>query len=171
MLWGLLTKERSPCIIRYGVGLLTGLRRNWERWIGTSLGSCWQSITRCIPKNTWIGYERSGKRETRSGWKMDSLENKSLVFIATEKLVGSWAKASGMEESEECKLLWNLPIQTDHKTGRNKLVIVFIDKNERGWLIINIACPFRRLNGVAQRSEFPCGPLDLNSWPKFSVTN
>ena len=35
------------------------------------------------------------------------------------------------EESEECKLLWDFPIQTDHKIEHNRPDNVAVDKKER----------------------------------------
>ena len=34
------------------------------------------------------------------------------------------------EESEECKLLWDFPIQTDHNIEHNRPDIVAVDKKE-----------------------------------------
>ena len=36
-----------------------------------------------------------------------------------------------VEESEECKLLWDFPIQTDHKIEHNRPDIEAVDKKER----------------------------------------
>ena len=35
------------------------------------------------------------------------------------------------EESEECKLLWDFPLPTDHKIEHNRPDIVAVDKKER----------------------------------------
>ena len=40
-------------------------------------------------------------------------------------------KPKPAEESEECKLLWDFPIQTDHKIEHNRPDIVAVDKKER----------------------------------------
>ena len=45
-------------------------------------------------------------------------------------------------ENERTKLLWDFPIQTDHKLDHNKPDLVLYDKQNRECLIIDVACPF-----------------------------
>ena len=49
------------------------------------------------------------------------------------------------------KLLWDFPIQTDHKIEHNRPDIIVIDKKERNCTIINIACPFDR--GISHKKK------------------
>ena len=44
-------------------------------------------------------------------------------------------------ECTKNKLLWDLKIQTDNKIEHNKPDIMVLDKIERKWLIIDVACP------------------------------
>ena len=44
-------------------------------------------------------------------------------------------------ECTKNKLLWDLKIQTDNKIEHNKADIMVLDKIERKWLIIDVACP------------------------------
>ena len=44
-------------------------------------------------------------------------------------------------ESTNNKLLWDFKIQTDNKIEHNKPDIVILDKIERKFLIIDVACP------------------------------
>ena len=46
-----------------------------------------------------------------------------------------------MCESTNNKLLWDFKIQTDNKIEHNKPAIVILDKIERKFLIIDVACP------------------------------
>ena len=46
-----------------------------------------------------------------------------------------------MCESTNNKLLWDFKIQTDNKIEHNKPDIVILDKIERKFLIIDVACP------------------------------
>ena len=45
-------------------------------------------------------------------------------------------------ENEDCKLLWDFPIQTDKKLDHNKPDIVCVDKKAQETLLIDPACPF-----------------------------
>ena len=45
-------------------------------------------------------------------------------------------------ESEDCKILWNFPIQTDKNLGYNRLYITFIEKKSNKCLLIDSACLF-----------------------------
>ena len=46
-----------------------------------------------------------------------------------------------MYECTKNKLLWDLKIQTDNKIEHNNPVIMVLDKIERKWKIIDVACP------------------------------
>ena len=45
-------------------------------------------------------------------------------------------------ESEECKILWDFPIQTDKKLEHNSPDITVIEKKTKKCLLIDPACPF-----------------------------
>ena len=45
-------------------------------------------------------------------------------------------------ENEVAKILWDFPIQTDHRLEHNKPDIVYIDKMGKTCYIIDVACPF-----------------------------
>ena len=45
-------------------------------------------------------------------------------------------------DSEKYKLLWDFKIQTDQRMDHDKPDIVFLNKEERPCLIIDVACPF-----------------------------
>ena len=51
-------------------------------------------------------------------------------------------KPESVIETEHHKILWDFPIQTDHRLEHNKPDIVVVDKVERSCLVIDIACPF-----------------------------
>ena len=45
-------------------------------------------------------------------------------------------------ESENCKILWNFPIQTDKTLEHNRPDITFTDKKSKKCILIDPACPF-----------------------------
>ena len=45
-------------------------------------------------------------------------------------------------ESEECKILWDFPIQTDKTLEHNRPGITVIEKKTKKYLLIDPACPF-----------------------------
>ena len=45
-------------------------------------------------------------------------------------------------ESEECKILWDFPIQTDKTLEHNRPDITVIEKKTKKYLLIDPACPF-----------------------------
>ena len=45
-------------------------------------------------------------------------------------------------ENQQVKLLWDFPIQTDHRLEHNKPDIVLVKKSEKECCIIEVACPF-----------------------------
>ena len=45
-------------------------------------------------------------------------------------------------ESEICKILWHLPLQTDKTLEHNRRDITAIDKKNRKFILIDPACPF-----------------------------
>ena len=45
-------------------------------------------------------------------------------------------------ESEDCKILWDFPIQTDKTLKHNRPDITVIDKKSKNCLLIDPACPF-----------------------------
>ena len=47
-----------------------------------------------------------------------------------------------MIETDEVKLLWDFPIQTDNKLDHNRPDIVVENKSSRSCLLMDIACPF-----------------------------
>ena len=51
-------------------------------------------------------------------------------------------KTEKVIETDEIKLLWDFPIQTDHKLEHNKPDLVYIDKRDKKCKIIDVACPF-----------------------------
>ena len=53
-----------------------------------------------------------------------------------------WYNNNNNNNNNNKKLLWDFPIQTDHKIEHDRPDIVAIDKKKRNCIIINIACPF-----------------------------
>ena len=45
-------------------------------------------------------------------------------------------------ENDECKMLWDFPIQTDKKMKHNKSDITVVDKKNHMTLLIDPTCPF-----------------------------
>ena len=45
-------------------------------------------------------------------------------------------------ENEHAKILWDFPIQTDHRLDHNKPDVVLVKKEEKECFIIDVACPF-----------------------------
>ena len=45
-------------------------------------------------------------------------------------------------ESEDCKILWDFPVQSDKTIEHNRLDITVIDKKSKKYLLIDPACPF-----------------------------
>ena len=45
-------------------------------------------------------------------------------------------------ESENCKILWDFPIQTDKTLEHNRPDITVIDKKSKKCMLIDPACPF-----------------------------
>ena len=45
-------------------------------------------------------------------------------------------------ENEDCKLLWDFPIQTDKKLSHNKPDITVVNKKAATTLLIDPSCPF-----------------------------
>ena len=45
-------------------------------------------------------------------------------------------------ESEDCRILWDFPIQTDKTLEHNRQDITVIDKKSKKYLLIDPACPF-----------------------------
>ena len=45
-------------------------------------------------------------------------------------------------ESEDCRILWDFPIQTDKTLQHNRQDITVIDKKSKKYLLIDPACPF-----------------------------
>ena len=66
-----------------------------------------------------------------------------LVFtgLLNEKVKWFQIKPNPVLENERYKLLWNLSIQTDHQLMHNKPDIVYINKEEKSAMIIDIAIP------------------------------
>ena len=60
---------------------------------------------------------------------MCSLETLSKVWFCSQNCYDHGPKQ--VEESDECKLLWDFPIQADHKIEHNKPDIVVVNKKER----------------------------------------
>ena len=56
----------------------------------------------------------------------------------------SWYKHTPekVSETDEVKLLWDLPIQTDNKLDHNRPDIVVVNKSRRSCLLVDIVCPF-----------------------------
>ena len=44
-------------------------------------------------------------------------------------------------ENEDCKILWDISIQTDHVIGARRPVLVVVDKKEKSCKIIDFAVP------------------------------
>ena len=44
--------------------------------------------------------------------------------------------------TEDIRLLWDFPVQTDNRLQHNRPDIVFENKKDRSCLLINISCPF-----------------------------
>ena len=56
----------------------------------------------------------------------------------------SWYKHTPEKviETDEFKLLWDFPIQTDNKLDHNRPDIVIVNKSRWSCLLVDIACPF-----------------------------
>ena len=66
-----------------------------------------------------------------------------LLFtgLLNERIKWFQIKPNPVLENERYKILWNLSIQTDHQLMHNKPDIVYIDKEEKSAMIIDIAIP------------------------------
>ena len=51
-------------------------------------------------------------------------------------------KVENVIVTEDIRLLWDFPIQTDHRLEHNRPDIVFENKKDRSCLLIDISCPF-----------------------------
>ena len=51
-------------------------------------------------------------------------------------------KVESVIVTEDLRLLWDFPIQTDHRLEHNRPDIVFENKKDRSCLLIDISCPF-----------------------------
>ena len=64
-------------------------------------------------------------------------------------------------ESEECKILWDFPIQTDKTPEHNRPDITVIAKKSKKCLLIDLACPFD--TRIEKKEEEKCSNYcDLN---------
>ena len=45
-------------------------------------------------------------------------------------------------ESEDCKILWDFPLQTDKQLGPNRPDITVIEKKNKSCKLIDASCPF-----------------------------
>ena len=45
-------------------------------------------------------------------------------------------------ESEDCKILWDFPIETDESLEHNRPDITVIDKKSKKCLLVDPTCPF-----------------------------
>ena len=59
-----------------------------------------------------------------------------------------------MLESEECKILWDFPIQTDKTLEHNRFDITVIEKKTKKCLFIDPACPFD--TGIEKKEQKKC---------------
>ena len=60
------------------------------------------------------------------------MRNHGISMYTLEKVI----------ETDEVKLLWDFPIQTDNNLDHNRPDIVVVNKARRSYLLIGIACPF-----------------------------
>ena len=51
-------------------------------------------------------------------------------------------KSEKVLESENCKILWDFPVQTDKTLEANRPDITVIDKKNRKCILIDPGCPF-----------------------------
>ena len=58
-----------------------------------------------------------------------------------------------VEDNENFKLLWDVSIQTHKKLDHNRPDIVFVDKQNKNCLIIDIACPGDRRVDIKQEEK------------------
>ena len=58
-----------------------------------------------------------------------------------------------VEDNENYKLLWDFSIQTDKKLDHNRPDMVFVDKQNKNCLIIDIACPGDRRVDIKQEEK------------------
>ena len=45
-------------------------------------------------------------------------------------------------ESDDCKILWDFPIQTDKQLEQNRPDITVIKKKDKNYMLIDPSCPF-----------------------------
>jgi len=77
---------------------------------------------------------------------------KNIIIIMEKHCCKEGWYKNNNNNNNNNKLLWDFPIQTDHKIERNRPDIVVIDKKERSCtIIINIACPFN--HGVSHKKK------------------
>ena len=63
-------------------------------------------------------------------------------------------KSEKVLESEDCKIFWDFPIQTDKTREHNQPNITVIDKKSKTFPLIDLACPFN--TRIEKKEEEKC---------------